>query len=223
MTPIVDGLETQYAGQIAFQRINANEGDGPAIMRAYQVQGHPTILIVDRQGREVKRFIGPQSSEQIAEGLQQVLSHVPGEQGAGTPATVIPPLPTLDADEVARGRQIYLEQCAACHGQQAEGQPQWKQPDAQGNMPAPPHDDTGHTWHHADGLLYEIIRDGFRDLLKPPESPLTMPAFGDKLNDAEIRAMITYFKSLWSEQNRLFQWQVTQQQPFPTLTPAKGE
>lgn len=83
--PIVDGLETQYAGQIAFQRINANEGDGPAIMRAYQVQGHPTILIVDRQGREVKRFIGPQSSEQIAEGLQQV-AHVknkcelPGER-----------------------------------------------------------------------------------------------------------------------------------------------
>ncbi|MCL4302075.1 MAG: c-type cytochrome [Anaerolineae bacterium] len=117
------------------------------------------------------------------------------------------------------GRQVYLGQCAVCHGQNAEGQPNWKQPDANGNMPAPPHDDTGHTWHHADGLLYEIIRDGFRDPLKPPDSPLTMPPFGDKLNDAEIRAVIAYFKSLWSEQSRLFQWQVTQQQPFPMATP----
>ncbi len=46
-----------------------------------------------------------------------------------------------------------------------------------------------------------------------------MPPFGDKLNDAEIRAVIAYFKSLWSEQSRLFQWQVTQQQPFPMATP----
>jgi len=68
-------------------------------------------------------------------------------------------------------------------------------------------------------LLYEIIRDGFRDPLKPPDSALTMPAFGDKVSDVEIRAVIAYFKSLWSEQSQMFQWQVTQQQPFPTMTP----
>jgi len=140
-----------------------------------------------------------------------------------TPTPTLPPLPTLDSDEVALGRQVYLEQCAACHGQNAEGQLNWQQPDANGNMPAPPHDDSGHTWHHADGLLYEIIRDGFRDPLKPPDSPLTMPAFGDKLSDAEIRAVITYFKSLWSEESRLFQWEVTQQQPFPAVTPPGGQ
>lgn len=140
-----------------------------------------------------------------------------------TPTPTLPPLPTLNSDEVALGRQVYLEQCAACHGQNAEGQPNWKQPDANGNMPAPPHDDSGHTWHHADGLLYEIIRDGFRDPLKPPDSPLTMPAFGDKLSDAETRTVITYFKSLWSEESRLFQWEVTQQQPFPIVTPTESQ
>lgn len=133
-----------------------------------------------------------------------------------TPTPTLPPLPTLNSDEVALGRQVYLEQCAACHSQNAEGQPNWKQRDANGNMPAPPHDDSGHTWHHADGLLYEIIRDGFRDPLKPLDSPLTMPAFGDKLSDAEIRAVITYFKSLWSEESHLFQWEVSQRHPFPT-------
>lgn len=219
MKPIVDGLERQFGGQLAFQRINANEGDGPAIMRAYRIQGHPTILLIDPQGQEVNRFIGPQSAEQLTEVLQQVLAADSSQGVSATASATLPPLPTLDATEIALGHQVYLEQCAACHGQNAEGQPNWKVPDANGNLPAPPHDDTGHTWHHADGLLYEIIRDGFRDPLKPPDSPLTMPAFGDKLSDAEIRAVIAYFKSLWSEQSRLFQWQVTQQQSFPTTTP----
>lgn len=219
MKPIVDGLERQFGNQIAFQRINANEGDGPAIMRAYRIQGHPTILFIDPQGQEVNRLIGPQSAEQLTEVLQQVLAAASGQRVSATASATLPPLPTLDAAEIALGRQVYLEQCAACHGQNAEGQPNWKVPDANGNLPAPPHDDTGHTWHHADGLLYEIIQDGFRDPLKPPDSPLTMPAFGEKLSDAEIRAVIAYFKSLWSEQSRLFQWQVTQPQPFSTTTP----
>jgi len=140
-----------------------------------------------------------------------------------TPTPTLPPLPTLDPGEVALGQQVYVEHCAACHGQSAEGQPNWKLPDANCNRAAPPHDDSGHTWHHADGLLYEITRDGFRDPLKPPDSPLTMPAFGDKLNDAEIRAVLTYFKSLWTEESRLFQWEVSQRQPFPTATPTGGQ
>ena len=219
MKPIVDGLETQFAGQIAFQRIKADEGDGPVIMRAYRIQGHPTVLIIDQQGQEINRLIGPQSAEKLTEVIQQVLASAAGQRIAAVPSATLPPLPTLDSTEVALGRQVYLEHCAVCHGQNAEGQPNWKQPDANGNFPAPPHDDSGHTWHHADGLLYEIIRDGFRDPLKPPDSPLTMPAFGDKLRDVEIRAVIAYFKSLWSEQSRSFQWQVTQQQPFPTVMP----
>jgi mono/diheme cytochrome c family protein len=219
MKPIVDGLETQFAGQIAFQRVKADEGDGPSLMRAYRIQGHPTFLVIDPQGQEIDRLIGPQSAEQLTEVIQQALTLAAGQQVSTAPSATLPPLPTLDASEVALGQQVYLQHCAICHGQNAEGQPNWKQPDTNGNMPAPPHDDTGHTWHHTDGLLYEITRDGFRDPLKPPDSPLTMPAFGDKLSDAEIRAVIAYFKTLWSEQSRLFQWQVTQQQPFPTVTP----
>jgi mono/diheme cytochrome c family protein len=210
MKPIVDGLETQFAGQIAFQRVKADEGDGPALIRAYRIQGHPTFVIINPQGQEINRLIGPQSAEQLTEVIQQALTLAPSQQVSAAPSATLPSLPTLDTGEVALGQQVHLQHCAVCHGQNAEGQPNWKQPDANGNFPAPPHDDSGHTWHHADGLLYEIIRDGFRDPLKPPDSPLTMPAFGDKLSDAEIRAVIAYCKSLWSEQSRLFQWQVTQ-------------
>ncbi len=73
MKPIVDGLEQKYGEQIAVRRINANEGDGPAIMRDYKIPGHPVILIFDRQGQEIKRFIGPQPVEMIEEVLLETL------------------------------------------------------------------------------------------------------------------------------------------------------
>ncbi len=91
MKPIVDGLETQFGDQLAFQRINANEGDGPAIMRAYRIQGHPTILLIDPQGQEVSRFIGPQSAEQLAEALQQALAAAMDQQVSATASATLPP------------------------------------------------------------------------------------------------------------------------------------
>jgi mono/diheme cytochrome c family protein len=128
-------------------------------------------------------------------------------------------LPTLDASVIAQGRQVYEQHCATCHGAKAEGAPDWEKPDARGNLPAPPHDTTGHTWRHGDGELHRIIRDGWRDRFnKTPE--LTMPPFKDKLSDAEMWAVITYFKSLWSEEQRLWQWERSQEMPFPT--PAGG-
>jgi thioredoxin-like negative regulator of GroEL len=77
MTPIVDGFEASYSGQLVIKRFNANEGEGPAIMRAYDIPGHPAILIFDRQGQEIGRFIGPQPEEMIEIVLQQDLDLKP--------------------------------------------------------------------------------------------------------------------------------------------------
>ncbi|MBI3741812.1 MAG: cytochrome c [Chloroflexi bacterium] len=129
------------------------------------------------------------------------------------------PVPSLDANKVNIGRRVYQANCANCHGANAEGAPNWKTPDADFNFPPPPHDDTGHTWHHADKLLFEIIRDGFADPLKP-DSPKRMPPFGDKLSDEDIRVVIEYFKSLWSRDSREFQWRVTNNNFQPTQTPS---
>ncbi len=74
MRPIVDGLEQQFEGQIAVQRINAAVGDGPAVMKAYHILGHPVVLIFDRQGQEVERLAGPQPSQKIKEVLKKVLN-----------------------------------------------------------------------------------------------------------------------------------------------------
>lgn len=131
------------------------------------------------------------------------------------PTPALAPLPALDADRIVRGRQIYLQNCASCHGQNAEGVPNWQQPDARGNLPPPPHDDAGHTWRHSDGQLAEIIRDGLRDPFnKTPE--LTMPPFRDRLGDDDIAALIAYFKSLWSPEHRRFQEDENQRPPMPT-------
>ena len=73
MTPIVDGLVEKYQAEVVTKRINANEGEGPGIMRAYGIRGHPTVLIFDRQGREVARFSGPQPAETIEKMLEEAL------------------------------------------------------------------------------------------------------------------------------------------------------
>jgi mono/diheme cytochrome c family protein len=134
-------------------------------------------------------------------------------------ATTADPLPTLDPGEVTLGRQVYLQNCASCHGANAQGAPNWTEPDARGNLPPPPHDDSGHTWRHGDAELAGIIRNGMRDVFnKTPE--LTMPPFKDRLSDEEIAAVIAYFKSLWSAEHRRFQEEQGARPAMPMATPA---
>ena len=86
------------------------------------------------------------------------------------------------------------------------GQPNWKIANADGTYPPPPHDNSGHTWHHPDDLLVGIIRDGL-----DVGVPSGMPTFSGVLTDDEIATIIDFLKSEWGEQERAFQWQVTWQ------------
>ncbi len=74
MKPIVDGLEQEYGGQIAVQRINADKEDGPVIMRNYKLPGHPVLLIFNSRQQEVYRFIGPQPAGEVETELKEVLN-----------------------------------------------------------------------------------------------------------------------------------------------------
>ncbi len=98
--------------------------------------------------------------------------------------------------ELAVGARVYAENCASCHGANLEGQPNWRQRNAQGRLPAPPHNARGHTWHHDDATLFGITKLGTAEFTGLPiESD--MPAFKDILSDAEIRAVLAYIKSRW--------------------------
>jgi mono/diheme cytochrome c family protein len=105
-------------------------------------------------------------------------------------------------EQLALGKKVYEQECASCHGLKLEGQPDWRRRLANGRMPAPPHDDSGHTWHHPDEVLFGITKHG----LVPPYAPAgyasDMPAFAGKLSDAEIRAALAYIASRWSPEVR---------------------
>ena len=112
------------------------------------------------------------------------------------------------------GRNVYAKHCASCHGVRAEGAPNWEQPDAQGELPAPPHDAEGHTWKHSDAMLYRIVMQGWRDPFNKTKR-LTMPGFSGILSPDEVRAVIAYLKTLWTPEQRRFQAEESRKQPFP--------
>lgn len=98
---------------------------------------------------------------------------------------------------VARGAEIYAAQCASCHGVNLEGQPDWRIRDADGMLPAPPHDKTGHTWHHDAETLFHLTRDGVGVLIGDPDYQSNMPVYKGVLTDDEIVAVLSYIKSTW--------------------------
>jgi mono/diheme cytochrome c family protein len=100
------------------------------------------------------------------------------------------------------GQKIYAQHCAACHGAKLEGQPDWRKPLSNGRMPAPPHDDTGHTWHHTNEVLFGITKHGLVPPYAPPGYHSDMPAFGSVLKESEIRAVLAYIESHWSDEVR---------------------
>ena len=117
-----------------------------------------------------------------------------------------------DLAVVARGETLYAEQCASCHGANLEGQPNWRQRDANGLLPAPPHDETGHTWHHADDLLFEITKYGPGAVIGDDTYRSAMPAYAAVLDDEEIVAVLSYIKSRWPEEERTWQEDVNRSQ-----------
>jgi mono/diheme cytochrome c family protein len=106
------------------------------------------------------------------------------------------PPPYLDAQTVAKGQELYAEHCAACHGDNLEGQGDWRSRDADGYLPAPPHDATGHTWHHPDAQLLEITKLGTAAIVGGGYQS-RMSGFGDQLSDAQIISILAYIKSTW--------------------------
>ena len=115
----------------------------------------------------------------------------------------------VDAEQVALGQQVYTEACASCHGTKLEGQPNWKVRQANGRLPAPPHDDTGHTWHHPDQMLFEITKLGVA-AFAPEGYESDMPGFADSLSDDQIWAVLAYIKNTWPPEIRAQQQRRTE-------------
>lgn len=102
-----------------------------------------------------------------------------------------------DATTLALGETVYRERCASCHGAALEGQPEWRTRGADGRLPAPPHDASGHTWHHPDETLFRITKYGVANAAGLKGYVSAMPAYERVLSDAEIIAVLSWIKSRW--------------------------
>ena len=111
------------------------------------------------------------------------------------------------------GERVYAENCAACHGANLEGEPgfDWQRKKPDGTFPAPPHDETGRTWHHADTLLFTYTTNGGQVFLGDT-GVSGMPAFADVLTVHEIEAVLIFIKSSWPESIRERQRLITETQ-----------
>lgn len=117
-------------------------------------------------------------------------------------ATTIQASHELDNRDTENGKTLYAENCASCHGANLEGQPNWRSSDENGVLPAPPHDETGHTWHHDSGMLFQYTKLGGLEALA--RRGLTgfksgMPGFAEALTDEEIWEVLAFIRSTWPE------------------------
>lgn len=107
-----------------------------------------------------------------------------------------------DPATIKLGQSLYKANCASCHGQNLEGQPDWQSANEDGRMPAPPHDKTGHTWHHANELLFELTKFSVTKFAGA-DYETDMPAYEDVLSDKEISAVLSFIINSWPEDIRL--------------------
>ena len=105
-------------------------------------------------------------------------------------------IPYWNMTEVTRGAEIYSAQCASCHGENLEGAQDWRAPLADGRLSAPPHDETGHTWHHPDAILFQITKFGTAAMVGGTYES-DMNGYEEVLSDEEILAVLAYIKSSW--------------------------
>lgn len=93
--------------------------------------------------------------------------------------------------EASADAALYQRNCQSCHGGGSGGAVQ--------DIP-PRHNANGHTWHHADQQLRQIILEG----LSIPGRPV-MPSFGSDLTADEVDAILAYVKTWWTSDQRAFQ------------------
>ncbi|BBU59608.1 MULTISPECIES: c-type cytochrome [Rhodobacterales] len=122
-------------------------------------------------------------------------------------ALVLAQTALADTPDIAEGEVLYAENCASCHGAELQGQPDWRAPGPDGRLPAPPHDETGHTWHHSDRVLFGYTKLGGKGFMAQQgmEFDSGMPGFDDRLSDQQIRNILAYIRSTWPDRTQQVQ------------------
>jgi len=123
---------------------------------------------------------------------------------ANSVSTTAPKLMTTNVVEpeqtIYEGKVLYLANCVTCHGVNLQGNPNWRSgTDKDGQRLPPPHNGTGHTWHHSPEILFQIIKYGFKIYDENYEGKMVG---NENLTDKEIYSLLEYIKSVWPEELR---------------------
>lgn len=71
MRPVVNGLERQYGNRVAFAGVDFYNRANRELVQQHRVLGHPTFVVLDRNGNVVKRFVGYTEEAELKAALEQ--------------------------------------------------------------------------------------------------------------------------------------------------------
>lgn len=98
----------------------------------------------------------------------------------------------FDLERVARGARLFQENCAQCHGPQAQGHPDWQRARKEGYAAAPPLNGTGTDISLSRERMVEVIRKGAKR-----KGVMVMPAWKGRVDDEQITDIISWYQALW--------------------------
>ena len=96
----------------------------------------------------------------------------------------------------AQAAQLYAQNCQACHGDAATGA-------GRSTALIPSHGPDGHTWHHADAQIIDIVLGRFT---YPGRE---MPSFGESLTEEQVELILAHIKLGWNDEMREYQAEVS--------------
>ena len=119
-------------------------------------------------------------------------------------------------EQASQGQQIYQDKCAKCHGDNAQGEINWRRLDDEGEFPPPPLNGDAYAWHlNMDQLRHQI-------LFGSDAEEGDMPSFRSKLDDGQVDAVIAFFQSQWNDFTYVL-WYSRQRQDFTIWATSSGD
>jgi mono/diheme cytochrome c family protein len=102
----------------------------------------------------------------------------------------------INIADLSEAKTLYQQNCSNCHGVYMQGAKNWmSEKDNDGMNLPPPLNGTGHTWHHSEDLLFNIIKYGGYYYDEKYEGK--MLGFENNLSDDEIYSIISYIYNSW--------------------------
>jgi len=74
MSPIVDGAEARFGGEVQFVRLKAGERANKRFLDAARLPGHPTVFLFDADGRLGETLFGPVAAERLVTAIEAALA-----------------------------------------------------------------------------------------------------------------------------------------------------